>query len=38
MKHWEAGHKADCKGRHWIESYFPNIRKSDEPSSELGTV
>ena len=27
VKHWKAGHKVDCKGRHWIESYFPNIRK-----------
>jgi hypothetical protein len=26
VKHWKAGHKVDCKGRHWIESYFPNIR------------
>lgn len=26
VKHWKAGHKADCKGHHWIESYFPNIR------------
>jgi hypothetical protein len=28
VKHWKAGHKADCKGHHWIESYFPNIRTS----------
>ena len=27
VQHWKAGHKVDCKGRHWIESYFPNIRK-----------
>lgn len=26
VTHWKAGHKVDCKG-HWIESYFPNIRK-----------
>ena len=26
VKHWKAGHKVDCKGRHWIESYFPNLR------------
>lgn len=24
--HWKNGHKKDCKG-HWIESFFPNIRK-----------
>ena len=29
VKHWKAGHKVDCKGRHWIESYFPNIRTSE---------
>jgi hypothetical protein len=28
VKHWKAGHKVDCKGHHWIESYFPNIRTS----------
>ena len=26
VKHWKAGHKVDCKA-HWIEQYFPNIRK-----------
>jgi hypothetical protein len=26
VKHWKAGHKADCKG-HWIEEFFPDIRK-----------
>jgi hypothetical protein len=26
VKHWKAGHKVDCKA-HWIEKFFPNIRK-----------
>jgi hypothetical protein len=26
VEHWKAGHKVDCKG-HWIEKYFPAIRK-----------
>jgi hypothetical protein len=30
VKHWKAGHKADCKGRHWIESYFRNIRTASQ--------
>jgi hypothetical protein len=26
VEHWKAGHKVDCKG-HWIEKYFPAIRR-----------
>jgi TPR repeat protein len=29
LKHWKAGHRLDCKS-HWIESFFPNIRKPTE--------
>ena len=27
VEHWKAGHKVDCKG-HWIEEFFPDLRKS----------
>ena len=30
VKHRKAGHKVDCKGHHWIESYFPKIRTSQQ--------
>jgi hypothetical protein len=29
VEHWKAGHKVDCKG-HWIEEFFPDIRKAQE--------
>ena len=29
VEHWKAGHKVDCKG-HWIEEFFPDIRKTHE--------
>ena len=29
LKHWKDGHRLDCKN-HWIESFFPNIRKPTE--------
>ena len=29
VEHWEADHKVDCKG-HWIEAFFPDIRKAHE--------
>ena len=29
VEHWKAGHKVDCKG-HWIEEFFPEIRKKFE--------
>jgi hypothetical protein len=29
MEHWKAGHKVDCKG-HWIEKFFPAIRKTQD--------
>ena len=31
VKHWKGGHKIDCKvGGHWIESFFPEIRKANK--------
>jgi hypothetical protein len=29
VEHWKAGHKVDCKV-HWIEEFFPDIRKRHE--------
>jgi hypothetical protein len=29
VEHWKDGHKVDCKG-HWIEKYFPAMRKAQE--------
>jgi hypothetical protein len=29
VQHWKAGHKDDCcKGQHWIEEFFPDLRKT----------
>ena len=32
--HWRAGHKSDCNG-HWIEAFFPKIRKPEIDSSMI---
>jgi hypothetical protein len=34
VEHWKAGHKVDCKG-HWIEKYFPAIRKNPLPLTRI---
>ena len=34
VKHWNDGHKVDCKG-HWVEDFFPNIRNPIKAESEV---